>query len=250
MSSSDESGPRGRLLLVTAARAQARAALASAVATRLGRAVLVDGTALELAVTAGDAAGWDEPPTSEQLRMRLLRWSAALSVAETYQLEGFDAVVAEDALGDRLEDFLDLVEPEPVHVVVVADEADPATPRVGPLGRGHRRRVRRRGRRRGRRGAPRRVASCSRRRPPDAHAANPPTSKAHAVRLEADGVPASIRARGQKRALMRDLRARTTRSSVTPTTSKSSTRCSRTVLRSASAVTRTVSMSRRKASST
>ena len=88
-------------------------------ATRLGRAVLVDGTALELAVTAGDAAGWDEPPTSEQLRMRLLRWSAALSVAETYQLEGFDAVVAEDALGDRLEDFLDLVEPEPVHVVVV-----------------------------------------------------------------------------------------------------------------------------------
>ena len=131
MSGSDEPGPRGRLLLVTAARAQARAALASAVATRLGRAVLVDGTALELAVTAGDAAGWDEPPTSEQLRMRLLRWSAALSVAETYQLEGFDAVVAEDALGDRLEDFLDLVEPEPVHVVVVSDEADPATPRWG-----------------------------------------------------------------------------------------------------------------------
>ena len=63
--------------------------------------------------------------------MRLLRWSAALAVAETYQLEGFDAVVAEDALGDRLEDFLDLVEPEPVHVVVIRDDADPATPRWG-----------------------------------------------------------------------------------------------------------------------
>lgn len=37
----------------------------------------------------------------------------------------------EDALGDRLEDFLDLVEPEPVHVVVVRDGADPATPRWG-----------------------------------------------------------------------------------------------------------------------
>jgi len=83
MTGSDESGPRGRLLLVTAARAQARATLASAVAARLGRAVLVDGTALERAVTAGDTAGWDEPPTSEQLRMRLLRWSAALSVTET-----------------------------------------------------------------------------------------------------------------------------------------------------------------------
>ena len=131
MTDLDGSGPRGRLLLVTAARAQPRAALASAVAGRLGRAVVVDGAALEHAVTVGDAAGWDEPPTSEQLRMRLLRWSAALAVAETYQLEGFDAVVAEDALGDRLEDFLDLVEPEPVHVVVVRGDADPATPRWG-----------------------------------------------------------------------------------------------------------------------
>ena len=127
----DESGPRGRLLLVTAARAPARAALASALTTRLERAVLIDGAALEHALTAGAPGGWDEPPTSEQLRLRLLRWSAALAVAETYQLEGFDAVVAEDALGDRLEDFLDLVEPEPVHVVVVRDDADPATPHWG-----------------------------------------------------------------------------------------------------------------------
>jgi hypothetical protein len=131
MTEVDESGPRGRLLLVTAARAPARAALASAVTTRLQRAVLVDGAALEHALTAGAPAGWGEPPTSEQLRLRLLRWSAALAVAETYQLEGFDAVVAEDALGDRLEDFLDLVEPEPVHVVVVREDADPSTPHWG-----------------------------------------------------------------------------------------------------------------------
>ncbi|GAA2488891.1 hypothetical protein [Terrabacter carboxydivorans] len=131
MNDPDESGPRGRLLLVTAARAPARAALAAAVATRLERAVLVDGAELELALTAGSPAGWDDPPTSEQLRLRLLRWSAALAVAETYQLEGFDAVIAEDALGDRLEDFLDLVEPEPVHVVVVRDDAHPATPHWG-----------------------------------------------------------------------------------------------------------------------
>jgi hypothetical protein len=131
MSDPDETGPRGRLLLVTAARASARAALASAVAARLERAVVVDGAALEQALTAGDVPGWDEPPTPEQLRLRLLRWSAALAVAETYQLEGFDAIIAEDALGERLEDFLDLVEPEPVHVVVVRDGADPRTPRWG-----------------------------------------------------------------------------------------------------------------------
>jgi hypothetical protein len=132
MSGADEPGPRGRLLLVTATRAQARAALASTLASRLGHAVLVDGEALERAVVlVPDRSAWTGPPTAEQLRMRLLRWSAALAVAETYQLEGFDAVIAEDALGDRLEDLLDLVEPEPVHVVVVADEADPPTPRWG-----------------------------------------------------------------------------------------------------------------------
>ena len=131
MSPGDAIDPRGRLVLVTAARERDRTALARAVAERLGPAVVVDGSALEAAVTTGPAPGWDDPPTSHQLRLRLLRWSAALAVAETYQLEGFDAVVAEDALGDRLEDFLDLVEPEPVHVVVVRDAADATTPHWG-----------------------------------------------------------------------------------------------------------------------
>jgi hypothetical protein len=131
MSELDEPGPRGRLVLVTGVRPQIRADIASAVAARIGRAVVVDGAALEVAVTGRAETEWDEPPTSEQLRMRLLRWSAALAVAETYQLEGLDAVIAEDALGDRLEDFLDLVEPEPVHVVVVRDDADPQTPHWG-----------------------------------------------------------------------------------------------------------------------
>jgi hypothetical protein len=131
MSLGDDGARRGRLLLVTAARAQARAELASAVAARLEQAVVVDGEALERALRPGRTAAWHEPPTPEMLRMRLLRWSAALAVAETYQLEGFDAVVAEDALGERLEDFLDLVEPEPVHLVVVGDGADADTPRWG-----------------------------------------------------------------------------------------------------------------------
>ncbi|WP_374970053.1 hypothetical protein [Terrabacter sp. BE26] len=131
MTSSEPTDARGRLVLVTAARGEDRAALGSAVAERLGRAVLVDGAALEAAVITGPVAGWDEPPTTQQLRLRMLRWSAALAVAETYQLEGFDVVVAEEALGDRLEDFLDLVEPEPVHVVVVRDEGDATTPPWG-----------------------------------------------------------------------------------------------------------------------
>jgi hypothetical protein len=128
----DDTAPRGRLLLVTAARAEARAGLAAAMAARLDRAVLVDGEALERAVVPeASRRGWAEPPTPEQLRLRLLRWSAALAVAETYQLEGFDAVVSDDAHGEHLEDFLDLAAPEPVHVVVVGDTADRVTPHWG-----------------------------------------------------------------------------------------------------------------------
>lgn len=132
MSGAEEPLGRGRLVLVTATAPDQRGALAVALQARLDRAVVVDGDALENAVVApADRAGWSRPPTGPMLRMRLLRWSAALAVAETYQLEGFDAVVAEDALGDGLEDFLDLAAPEPVHVVVVRGGADPATPHWG-----------------------------------------------------------------------------------------------------------------------
>ena len=55
----DEPGPRGRLLLVTAARAQARAALALALAARLGHAVVVDGAALERPSRVGAARAVD-----------------------------------------------------------------------------------------------------------------------------------------------------------------------------------------------
>jgi hypothetical protein len=122
---------RGRLFLITGTDAEQRGALAVALTRRLGHAVVVDGAALERLVRVEALEPWTGPPSSEQLRDRLLRWSAALAVAETHQLEGYDAVLVEEALGDRLEDLLDLVDPEPVHVVVIGDGVDPTTPRWG-----------------------------------------------------------------------------------------------------------------------
>ena len=130
----NEGGPdpgRGRLFLVTGPDPEVRRELARALAARLDRAVVVDGEALERLVRVDLPEPWSGAPSSAQLRDRLMRWSAALAVAETHQLEGYDAVIAEDALGDRLEDLLDLVDPEPVHVVVLGDGVDPATPRWG-----------------------------------------------------------------------------------------------------------------------
>ncbi|GAA2162995.1 hypothetical protein FHX52_0107 [Humibacillus xanthopallidus] len=131
MSDRGPDSDRGRLFLVTGTDPEQRRSLAAALARRIGRAVVIDGEALERLVRIGSLEPWTGTPTSAQLRDRLLRWSAALAVAETHQLEGWDAVLVEDALGERLEDLLDLVDPEPVHLVVIAAGVDPSTPRWG-----------------------------------------------------------------------------------------------------------------------
>ena len=124
--------PRGRLFLVTGGPSVGRAAVAVALAQRFERAVAIDGDSFEHMVVSGRLP-YREPPTSEQLRLRFLRWSAAIATAETYQLEGFDAVISDVVLGPRLEDFLDLAAPEPVHVIVLEGPArvDPDTPPWG-----------------------------------------------------------------------------------------------------------------------
>ena len=128
----DES-PRGRLFVVTGSTGSTRLDVAGALASRLGACVLVDGDAVE-----GMVVGWRarEPdgsavPGIDGLRRRLLRWSACLALAETYQLDGVDAVVTDVLLDDAIEAFLDLAAPEPVHLVVVDDGATRATPRWG-----------------------------------------------------------------------------------------------------------------------
>ena len=113
----DETG-RGRLFLVSGARAAEAIAVGAALARSCERAVAIDATVFDRMVVAGHDA-YQEPPRAEQLRQLFLRWSAAIATAETYQLEGFDAVISDTVLGDHLEDFLDLVSPETLHLVVL-----------------------------------------------------------------------------------------------------------------------------------
>ena len=96
----EEPVTRGRLFLVTSPVPDAAAAVAVELAHRLPRCLVVAG-------------------------------SACLAAAETYQLEGFDAVVHDVVIGGHLEDFLDLAAPETVHVVVLDDPRLSATPRWG-----------------------------------------------------------------------------------------------------------------------
>lgn len=122
---------RGRLFLVSGARVANTTAVGAALARSFERAVAIDGAVFDHMVVAGRDP-YREPPRAEQLRQLFLRWSAAIATAETYQLEGFDAVISDTVLGDHLEDFLDLVSPETLHLVVLLPERlDRRTPRWG-----------------------------------------------------------------------------------------------------------------------
>ncbi|WP_353510613.1 hypothetical protein [Intrasporangium sp.] len=125
----DEPITRGRLFLVTAANEDTAAAVALELGDRLPRCLVVAGSQVDAMVVSGRAPA--DHAGLEGVRHRLLRWSACLAAAETYQLEGFDAVVHDVVIGGHLEDFLDLAAPETVHVVVLDDPRVSATPRWG-----------------------------------------------------------------------------------------------------------------------
>jgi hypothetical protein len=127
---------RGRLFVVTGAAPDMRASVAAAMAARLDRSITVDCTVFDRMIVSGsepepvDQSSGQEPYLG-RIRRLFLRWSAGLATAETYQLEGFDAVVTDELRGGRLEDFLDLAAPESVLLVVLDDGSDLETPRWG-----------------------------------------------------------------------------------------------------------------------
>lgn len=130
-----EEPARGRLFVVIGTQAAERTAIAEALARRSTRAVAIEGSAFDAMVLAGREE-YAEPPTLAQVKQLFLRWSASIATAETYLLEGFDAVISDAILGGFLDDFLDLVTPEPVHLVGVqsrepTEPALRATPRYG-----------------------------------------------------------------------------------------------------------------------
>ena len=131
MSESGTDPVRGRLFLVTGPDAAERLAVASSVARALDRCALVDGAQVDRMLVSGRVPVGG-PLTGELLGQLLLRWSASIAAAETFLLEGYDAVISDDVQGDRVEDFLDLAAPETVHLVVLRHPSlEPATPRWG-----------------------------------------------------------------------------------------------------------------------
>lgn len=107
-----------RLVLISGAAADGRAAVGATLARSLPRAVHVDGEAIAAFVVSG-AVPARLPLSRDALEQLYLRWSAAIGVAETYQQAGFDVVISDNVVGELFADFVDFVSPAPLHVVIL-----------------------------------------------------------------------------------------------------------------------------------
>ena len=114
---------QGRLFVITGIPGAGKTTVGRALAKALPKAVFVDGDLIGDTVVSGKEV-ISEPPSIEAIEQLLLRYAGALTLADVYRSAGFDAVIADDIIGDRLDDFLELAEPEPVHLVVLHPSAD------------------------------------------------------------------------------------------------------------------------------
>ncbi|MGW1213474.1 AAA family ATPase [Streptomyces sp. NPDC002499] len=111
------------VVLITGVMAAGKSTVAQALAERLPRAAHVRGDVFRRMIVTGreeyepGARGGGEA----QLRLRY-RLSAA--TADAYAEAGFTAVVQDVILGERLETYVGLVRTRPLHVVVLAPDAD------------------------------------------------------------------------------------------------------------------------------
>lgn len=116
-------GSMGRTFVVAGARAAGKSTVARALADALVKSVCIDGSVLESMVAAGRMPLTSEP-TVGALEQLFTRWAGALTLADVWCANGFDAVIADDIIGDYLEDFLDLADTGPVHLVVLHPSID------------------------------------------------------------------------------------------------------------------------------
>ena len=108
----------GRLILVTGTPAAGKSTVGAALAGQLDRAIFVDGDEIAAMVVSG-RVGYEPDAAPEAARQLLLRYRGSIAVAQTYQLDGFDAVIADNVLGELLEQFITMVLPAPLYLVVL-----------------------------------------------------------------------------------------------------------------------------------
>ncbi|UIJ36440.1 AAA family ATPase [Allobranchiibius sp. GilTou73] len=115
-------GP-GRLFVITGAPASGKSTVGRALAEALTKSIFVDGEVMADMVAAGRTPMTAEP-TIGALEQLFTRYAGALTLADVYCANGFDTVIADNMVGDYLEDFLDLADTGPLHLIVLHPSVD------------------------------------------------------------------------------------------------------------------------------
>ncbi len=102
------------LFVISGVPAAGKSTVARLLARRLDRAVYVPGDAIRAMVTSGAAA---RTAGDDQLDQLLLRYQAALAIAQVYLGAGFDVIVEDVIIGQVLRQFLALVPVPEMHLV-------------------------------------------------------------------------------------------------------------------------------------
>ncbi|MBO1755917.1 hypothetical protein [Allobranchiibius sp. CTAmp26] len=113
----------GRLFVITGAPACGKSTVGRALADALTKSIFVDGAVMADMVAAGRMPMTAEP-TIGALEQLFTRYAGALTLADVYRANGFDTVVADDMVGDYLDDFLDLADTGPLHLIVLHPSVD------------------------------------------------------------------------------------------------------------------------------
>lgn len=118
-----DSPTSGRLFVITGARAVGKTACGKALAQALTRAVFLDGDTIGDSVVSGKAP-MTEPATVDAVDQLFLRYAGALALADVYRSGGFDVVIADTIIGSYLDGFLEIAEPDLVHLVMLNPTVD------------------------------------------------------------------------------------------------------------------------------
>ncbi|MBC9957054.1 AAA family ATPase [Yimella sp. cx-51] len=118
----------GRLFVITGIGGAGKTTIGRELAGALPRAVFIDGDTIAGVVVSG-AVPMTEPPKLAAIEQLLLRFAGALTLADVYRNAGFDVVIADTVIGCYLDDFLELADPEPVHLVVLHPSVEVITER-------------------------------------------------------------------------------------------------------------------------
>ena len=116
-------GVTGRIFVITGAPGAGKTTVGRALADALTKSIFVDGAVLADMVAAGRMPMTAEP-TIGALEQLFTRYAGALTLADVYCANGFDTVIADDMVGDYLEDFLDLADTGPLHLIVLHPSVD------------------------------------------------------------------------------------------------------------------------------